>query len=62
MSKRHNVFISYHHKNDKWFKLKFEQLFSEIYDVMESKAVGDGDINPQIKIYTIRQKIRNEFM
>lgn len=62
MSNRHNVFISYHHKNDESYKLEFEQLFSGIYDIMETKAVSDGDINPDLKTDTIRQKIRDEFI
>ena len=62
MSKRHNVFISYHHKNDEAYKNKFEKLFSDIYDVIETKAVSDGDINTTLKTETIRQKIRDEFI
>lgn len=62
MSNRHNVFISYHHGNDEAYKLEFERLFSGIYDVLETKAVSDGDINPYLKTETIRQKIRDEFI
>lgn len=62
MGYRHNVFISYHHRNDEGYKLKFERLFSRIYDVLETKAVSDGDIDPYIKTETIRQKIRDQFI
>ena len=62
MSNRHNVFISYHHKNDEAYKIEFERLFSDVYDILETKAVSDGDINPQINTETIRQKIRDEFI
>ncbi len=62
MSNRHNVFISYHHKNDELYKLEFERLFSGVYDILETKAINDGDINPFIKTETIRQKIRDEFI
>ncbi len=62
MSNRHNVFISYHHKNDEYYKLEFERLFSGIYDVLETKAVKDGDIDPCLKTETIRQKIRDEYI
>ena len=60
MSNRHNVFISYHHENDEEYKEKFEKLFSDIYDILETKAVNDGDIDPNLKTETIRQKIRDE--
>lgn len=62
MSNRHNVFISYHHANDEHYKNEFERLFSGIYDVLETKAVSDGDIDPNIQTETIRQKIRDEFI
>ncbi len=62
MSNRHNVFISYHHKNDEAYKIEFERLFSGVYDILETKAVSDGDIDPYIKTETIRQKIRDEFI
>ena len=62
MSSRHNVFISYHHRNDEDYKIEFERLFSGIYDVLETKAVSDGDIDPYLKTETIRQKIRDEFI
>lgn len=62
MSNRHNVFISYHHSNDEIYKLKFERLFSGTYDILETRAVSDGDIDPYIKTETIRQKIRDEYI
>lgn len=62
MSNRHNVFISYHHRNDEGYKIEFERLFSGAYDILETKAVSDGDIDPYIKTETIRQKIRDEFI
>lgn len=62
MSNRHNVFISYHHANDGYDKNEFERLFSGTYDILETKAVGDGDIDPNLKTETIRQKIRDDFI
>ena len=62
MSNRHNVFISYHHKNDEIYKTEFERLFSSVYDILETKAVSDGDIDSYLKTETIRQKIRDEFI
>ncbi|MGJ8651595.1 MAG: TIR domain-containing protein [Opitutaceae bacterium] len=62
MSNRHNVFISYHHQNDEAYKIEFEKLFSGIYDIMETKAVSDGDIDPYLNTETIRQQIRDNFI
>ncbi len=62
MTTRHNVFISYHHKNDEEYKCEFERIFSGIYDVLETKAVSDGDIDHYLKTETIRQKIRDEYI
>ena len=62
MSNRHNVFVSYHHKNDERYKIEFERLFSGVYDILETKAVSDGDIDPYLQTETIRQKIRDEFI
>lgn len=62
MSSRHNVFISYHHKNDEAYKVEFERLFSGVYDILETKAVTDDDIDTYLKTETIRQKIRDEFI
>lgn len=62
MSNRHNVFISYHHENDEDYKNEFEKLFSGVYDILETKAVSDGDISPDENTETTRQKIRDEFI
>ncbi|KGJ88566.1 TIR domain-containing protein [Colwellia psychrerythraea] len=62
MNNHHNVFISYHHKNDEAYKVEFERLFSDVYDILETRAVSDGDIDPYIQTETIRQKIRDHFI
>ncbi len=62
MGNRHNVFISYHHGNDERYKIEFERLFSGVYDILETKAVSDGDIDLHLKTETIRQKIRDGFI
>ena len=59
---RHKVFVSYHHANDQYYRNKFEELFSSLYDIMISKSVQIGDINPYLKTETIRQKIRDEYL
>ena len=62
MSNRHKVFVSYHHANDQEYRELFEGLFSDVYDIMVSKSVEIGDVDPNLKTDTIRQKIRDEFL
>ena len=59
---RHKVFVSYHHANDEWYRNRFEELFSNQHDILVSKSVQIGDIDPNIKTDTIRQKIRDEYL
>ena len=61
-SKRHKVFISYHHNNDQWDREKFETLFANYYNIILSKSVQIGEINPLLPTETIRQKIRDEYL
>ncbi len=60
LTNRHKVFVSYHHANDQYYRNRFEQLFSGVYDIMVSKSVKIGDINTYLPTETIRQKIRDE--
>lgn len=59
---RHNVFVSYHHANDQYYRNEFESIFSNYYDIMVSKSVQIGDINEYLPKDTIRQKIRDEYL
>lgn len=60
---RHKVFVSYHHSiEDQEYRNEFERLFSESHDVMVSKSVQIGDIDPSLATDTIRQKIRDEYL
>jgi hypothetical protein len=59
---RHKVFVSYHHSNDQYYRNAFEKFFTDIYDIMVSKSVQIGDIDPNLKTETIRQKIRDEYL
>ena len=59
---RHKVFVSYHHENDQHYKNHFEGLFSSHYDIIDSKSVGDGQINSGIITETIRQQIRDNII
>ena len=62
MTQRHNVFISYHHANDEAYKDQFERLFHNAYDILETKAVSDGDLNPNNSTDYTRQLIRDNFI
>ena len=55
---RHKVFVSFHEKDRKYRKLFAEQMGDDLVD----KSVGDGDIDPKLKVDTTRGKIRDEFI
>lgn len=59
---RHKVFVSYHHDNDQYYRNYFENIFSSMHDIMVSKSVQIGDIDPNLQTDTIRQKIRDEYL
>lgn len=62
MDKRHKTFISYHHANDEFYKTSFHHLFGNIHDVMIPWSVEIGDIDPNLKTATIRQRIRDQYL
>lgn len=62
MANWHKVFVSYYHEDDQHYRERFETLFSKYYDIMESKSVEIGDIDPNLKTETIYQKIRNDYL
>jgi hypothetical protein len=59
MTQRHKVFVSYHHANDEYYRDKFDEICTEI---LVPKSVQIGDIDPNLRTETIRQKIRDEFL
>ena len=59
---RHKVFVSFHHAKDQAYRDRFEYLFAYVNDVIVSKSVQIGDIDPNLKIPTLRQKIRDEYL
>lgn len=61
-TKVHKVFISYHHANDQKYRNDFEKLFHDNHQILISKSVQMGDIDPNLKTETIRQKIRDEYL
>ena len=62
MNDRHKVFVSYHHANDQKYKNLFKKRFSGTYDIMVSKSVQIDDSEPNLKVETVRQKIRDEYI
>lgn len=62
MSKKHKVFISFHHANDENYKLKFEELFNDKFETLISGSIKDGDINPNDNTETIRRIIRDKYL
>jgi len=62
MTKRHKVFVSYHHDNDQTYRDRFEKLFADFYDILVRRSVGMGDIDENLPTDTIRQKIRDEYL
>lgn len=41
---RHKVFISYHHENDFKYRKRYEKLFSERFDILDSRSVKPNEI------------------
>ena len=60
-SRKHKVFISYHHENDQDYKDNLVSLL-ENWAISIDRSVGDGDISDDCKDETIRQKIRDEYL
>ena len=62
-TKVHKVFVSYHHTpSDQKYRDEFERLFHDYHQILVSKSVQMGDINPNLKTETIRHKIRDEYL
>ena len=59
---RHRVFVSYYHNDDQQYRERFEDLFSEYYDIMVSESVEMGDIHPNLPTERIRQIIRDDYL
>ena len=59
---RHNVFVSYHDKNDRYYRDKFEVLFDETYDLLISKSVQDGDIPENESPENVQRIIRDDYL
>jgi len=56
---KHKVFISYHHINDWYYKEMFEHIFD---DIIISKAVANGDIDPDNSDRYIKRLIQEDYI
>ena len=59
---RHKVFISYYHASDQYYREQFEELFNNIYDIIVSRSVQIGDIDPYLPAERVRQIIRDDYL
>ena len=55
---RHKVFVSFHERDRKYRELFGRRMGTDLVD----KSVGDGDIDPTLRVETTRAKIRDEFI
>lgn len=63
MTVKHKVFVSYHHSpSDQKYRNDFETMFSGSAGVFISKSVQIGEISTDLKMDTIRSKIRDEYL
>ena len=55
---RHKVFVSFHEPDRKYREFFGTRMWTDLVD----KSVGDGDIDPTLRVETTRAKIRDEFI
>lgn len=60
--RRHKVFVSYHHENDQAYRDRFERLFADVYDIMDSRSVRIGDIPRETNTAEVSRRIRDEYL
>lgn len=56
---KHKVFISYYHRDDEKYKIRFEKLFGDLFI---NKSVEPGDINSDNKDEYIKRLIRENYI
>lgn len=57
----HNVFISYHHDNDQFYKEEILRM-NRLYNIFNDYSVYTGDISDSLSHEAIRTKIRDEYL
>ena len=61
-TRRHKVFVSYHHENDENYRNRFDRLFSDVYDIMDSRSVEIGDIPAGLNVDEVARRIRDGYL
>ena len=59
---RHKVFVCYHHGKDQGRRNRFERLFTDRYDIMDSRSVRVGDIPNGLGLDEISRRIRDNYL
>ena len=59
---RHKVFVSYHHEQDQGRRDRFERLFADRYDIMDSRSVRVGAIPNGLDLDEISRRIRDNYL
>jgi len=63
MNNQHKVFVSYYDTEDQHYLELFEELFSDVYDIIVSKSVKMEDFDgTKFSTERIRQHIRDKFL
>ncbi|MFW2078527.1 TIR domain-containing protein [Acinetobacter sp. ULE_I010] len=58
---KHNVFISYHHANDQFYK-DYLESFNNVHNIFINKSVSIDDIDENLPADTIREIIRDNYL
>ena len=61
MIPKHKVFISYHHKNDQYYKNELA-MYASRYNIFEDASVNTGGISDELTDQQIRTIIRDEYL
>lgn len=56
---KRKVFISFYHKDDEFYRKRFEELFGHLFI---NKSVKDGDINTDVSTEYIKRLIQNDYI
>lgn len=56
---QHKVFISYYHKDDQYYRNRFEELFGDLFI---SKSVEPGDIDTDVSTEYIKRLIQQNYI
>ena len=59
---RHKVFVSYHHEKDQTYRDRFERLFADVSNIMDSRSVRLGDIPKGLDTEEVARRIRDGYL